>query len=296
MKKTLIIIGGPTASGKTSLAIQIAKKLNTSIISADSRQCYQELNIGVAKPNATELLTVPHYFINTHSIHKACDVAAYEKYALICLKKIFEEKNYAVCAGGTGLYIKALCEGIDEMPVVDKNIKTEIEKSYSENGLEWLQEQLKLHDQQFTIKGEMQNPARMLRALIFKLSIGESIVNYQKKNKAVRDFEIKAFCIDLAREKLYNNINKRVDEMMEMGLLDEVSSLLPYSDLTTLKTVGYTELFDHLNGIVSVEGAVGKIKQHTRNYAKRQLTWFRNDERFEIMTPELIYNQVMQFS
>lgn len=276
MKKTLIVIGGPTAVGKTSLAIEFALYYNTEILSADSRQCYRELNIGVAKPSADELQKVKHHFIHSHSIHDEVSAGVYETYALNCLQSLFEKKNVVIAVGGTGLYLKALCEGIDPMPPLKPSIVAEIEKSYQEFGVTWIQKQLKLKDPKAYASIDVHNPHRILRALCFIESSGKSIVDFQSHSAKERPFAIKKFALQMDREKLYERINKRVDHMMSAGLLNEVKSLVPFQHLKSLETVGYSELFRYLNKECSLDYAVDKIKQHSRNYAKRQLTWFRN--------------------
>jgi tRNA dimethylallyltransferase len=272
------IIAGPTAVGKTSVAIQLARHLHTSIISADSRQCYKEMTIGTAKPTDEELSQVKHYFIDEFPVTTSLTVGDYEKLALSYLDDIFKNHETAVVCGGTGLYINALTEGIDTMPEIDEAISSEINNSYKEKGIEWLQQAVKAEDPEFYATGEIQNPARLIRALIFKRSTGESILNYRTGIKKERDFETIKIGLDLPRDLLYERINNRVDEMMQQGLLEEVKTLYPLRHLKNLQTVGYSELFDYINGKYSLEDAVDKIKQHTRNYAKRQLTWFRKDK------------------
>ena len=261
--------------GKTSYGIELALKYNTQIVSADSRQCFKELNIGVAKPSKKQLEKVKHYFINTHSIHEEMNVKIFEEYALKAVNEIFENNDVAVMVGGTGLYIKAFAEGIDDIPEVDKSISKQINKQYSSNGLKWLHDEIKLHDPDFFSRGEMQNPQRMLRALEVKLSTGKSILDFHSGEKTKRDFEIKNILLELPREQLYDNINNRVDQMMEEGLLKEAESLFPFKTLNALQTVGYKELFDHFENKVSLSDAVENIKKNTRHYAKRQMTWFR---------------------
>lgn len=278
MNKTSIVIVGPTAVGKTAFAIEVAKHFSTQIISADSRQCFKELNIGVAKPSEEELATVDHYFISSHSIQESVNAATFEKYALEKIDKIFSNHDIAVMVGGTGLYIKAFCEGIDEIPAIKEDIRQTIVTNYNNRGIEWLQQQVKQNDQQYFIKGEILNPQRMMRALEVKLSTGKSIVEYQTKQKQKRDFNIIKIGLEMPRELLYDRINKRVDVMMENGLLDEVKSLLPYKDLNALQTVGYSELFKYFSGETSLQVAVDAIKQNSRRYAKRQMTWFKKDE------------------
>jgi tRNA dimethylallyltransferase len=271
------VICGPTATGKTALSIQLAQRLSTSVISADSRQCYKEMSIGTAKPEDKELKQVRHYFIDEFAPTTNITAAEYEKLALGYLDSIFRTQDFAVVCGGTGLYIKALCEGLDDMPEVDAKINEEVNKSYEANGINWLIDALKTEDALFAEKGEMQNPARMLRALVFVRSNNESILNFHSGTKKQRNFSIIKIGLDLPRATLYDRINTRVDKMMEAGLLEEVKKLKPLQGIKNLQTVGYSELFDYLDGKCSLEDAVNKIKQNTRNYAKRQLTWFRKD-------------------
>lgn len=277
-KKRVIIVTGPTASGKTAVAIELAKHFQTEIISADSRQCYKELDIGVARPSPGELQAVNHHFIASHTIHKEITAADFEKYALEKVKEIFEVHDVAIMVGGTGLYIKAFCEGLDEIPGIDPVLRQKIIDEYSSGGIGWLQKEIKEKDPGFYETGEIQNPQRMMRALEVFKATGKSILDYRKGKKAERSFSISKIGLDLTKEELQRNIDKRVDVMMENGLLEEVRSLIPYRELNVLKTVGYSELFDHLDGKLSLEKAIGDIKTHTRQYAKRQLTWFKKDE------------------
>ncbi len=289
MQKTVIIIAGPTAIGKTALSIRLAQYFNTAVVSADSRQCYQEMNIGTAKPDATELAAVPHYFINSHSIHQSINAADYESLALDYLNNIFKDKDIAVLCGGTGLYIKALCEGIDEMPKVDKQIEEQIKNAFAANGIEWLQAQLKEKDPVFYEQAEQQNPVRLIRALAFFETNGQSITNFKKGIAKPRDFKVIKIALDMPRANLYERINNRVDVMMEQGLLKEVTELYPYRNLKNLQTVGYAEFYEVANFPLSeneLKNAIDKVKQHTRNYAKRQLTWFRKDKDFTWFVPD----------
>lgn len=276
----MYVIAGPTAVGKTAIAIQLAQRLGTSIISADSRQCYREMTIGTAKPTEEELAQVHHYFINSHSVTEHLNTADFERLALGYLQDIFKRSDSAVICGGTGLYIKSLCEGIDEMPDIDEVVEQEINDQYQQKGIEWLQKAVQQEDPEFYKQGEIQNPVRLIRALSFVRSTGNSILNYRTGNKADRPFNIIKIALELPREVLYGSINRRVDIMMEQGLLEEVRKLYPQRHLKNLQTVGYSELFDYIDGKYTLEEAVEKIKQHTRNYAKRQLTWFRKDKEF----------------
>jgi tRNA dimethylallyltransferase len=294
MNKTVILIAGPTAVGKTAIAIQLAKHFQTEIISADSRQCFKEISIGVAKPSAEELKEVKHYFINSHSINETVTAASYEKYALDAVAEIFQQHDLAVMVGGTGLYIKAFCEGMDKIPAVDETMRNELQQNYQQHGIEWLQQQLQQNDPLFAAKGEMQNPQRMLRALEVVRSTGESILAFRKGEKQKRKFNIIKIGLDLPREELYNRINHRVDVMMQEGLLQEAKEVYPLRHLNALQTVGYRELFDHFDGNSSLEKAIDKIKQNSRHYAKRQLTWFKKDEAMRWFHQSQL-NEIIQF-
>ena len=279
-EKTIIIIAGPTAVGKTSAAIELALKYKTEIISADSRQCYQELNIGVARPSEIELKQVSHHFIASHSIHQKITAAYFENYALQKASALFQNHDTIIMVGGTGLYLQAFCEGMDEIPEVPEETRNEIIYQYQQKGMEWLQEEVKKLDPVFFASGENQNPHRLMRALEVFKTTGQSILSFRKKKKQHRNFRIFKYALELPREKLYENINNRVDRMIELGLEDEVRALLPYQHLNALQTVGYKELFDFFNGMISREEAIDQIKKNTRHYAKRQMTWFRKDREY----------------
>lgn len=275
---SVIIICGPTAVGKTSFATQLAQKLQTKIISADSRQCYKELNIGVAKPSAEELQSVHHYFINSHSIHDEVNAAVFKTYALDVTQQIFSKHKVAVMVGGTGLYIKAFCEGLDEIPAVDETVRQQVIDNYRCNGITYLQNELKEKDPIFWQHAEKQNPQRLMRALEVLISAGQSITTFQKGRKEERDFNIIKIGLQLPREQLYQQVNSRVDAMIKKGHVEEVRDLQPHQNLSALQTVGYTEIFEHLQQKSTLEQAIDKIKTNTRQYAKRQLTWFKKDK------------------
>ncbi len=277
MIKTCILISGPTAIGKTALAIELAQKFSTQIISADSRQCYKELNIGVAKPTQHELELVTHHFINSHSIHEKINAADFEKYALDSIAKIFEVSNIAIMVGGTGLYMKAFTEGIDNIPAIPADVRTEISNRYSLHGFKWLEEKLIYTDKEYANRGDMKNPQRMMRALEVKLHTNQSILAYQSGAKKQREFNIIKIGLESNREALYTRINSRVDNMISQGLIEEAFELKQFELLNALQTVGYAELFDYFKGNFSKEQAIDLIKQHTRQYAKRQMTWFKKD-------------------
>ncbi|HTC00039.1 MAG TPA: tRNA (adenosine(37)-N6)-dimethylallyltransferase MiaA [Ferruginibacter sp.] len=281
MSKICIVIVGPTAVGKTNIAIQLAQHFSTDIISADSRQCFKELNIGVAKPSSEELKLVKHYFINSHSIQEEMNTAIFEQYALKSINEIFKKNDIAIMVGGTGLYVKTFCHGIDEVPKVSPEIKEKVIADYEWEGLEWLQKEVEKVDPLYYAKGENKNPTRLIRALEVKLSTGKSILDFQMHNRKKRDFDIIKIGLDMPREVLYDRINARVNVMMQDGLEEEVKSLEQYKKLNALQTVGYRELFSYLEDDISLEYAVQMIKQNTRNYAKRQLTWFKADEQVQ---------------
>lgn len=282
MKKTCMIISGPTASGKTALAIELAKQYNTQIISADSRQCYKELNIGVAKPLPEQLKEVHHYFIDAFSIHENVDARVFEKYAVDAVNEIFKNHDIAVMVGGTGLYIKAFCEGMDEIPEIPAELENWVKNQYSAYGIQWLKEEIKNQDPLYFAEGEMENPHRMMRALQIKLHTGISIRKFQTSKKINRPFEIKNHIVSLPKNLLHDRINQRVDDMMTEGLLDEVKSLWSYRHLNALQTVGYRELFQYLEGHISLEQAIDDIKKNTRHYAKRQVTWFKKYQNYNL--------------
>lgn len=284
-QKQVIVIAGPTAVGKTAIGIEVAKHFGTEIISADSRQCFKELTIGVARPSEDELAQVPHHFIATHSIQEKVTAATFEDYALAKATEIFRHKNVLVMVGGTGLYIKAFLEGMDTIPDIPDEVHNEVITAYQQNGMEWLQEEIQKSDPLYWQGGETKNPQRMMRALEVVKITGQSILHFQRGEKKNRDFSVVKIALDLPREELYRNINHRVDKMMEAGLLEEVRSLQAYKHLNALQTVGYREIFQYLDGELSLPQATDAIKQHTRQYAKRQLTWFRKDKEFIWQSP-----------
>lgn len=275
---TLIIICGPTAVGKTLFAIELAQQLQTEIISADSRQCYKELSIGVAKPYAEELQAVYHYFINSHSVYDEVNAAIFTTYALDAAQQIFSRHKVAVMVGGTGLYIKAFCHGLDDIPTVDESIRQHIINNYEQQGITYLQDELKQKDPIFWQQAEQQNPQRLMRALEVLVATGQSITTFRKGMREERDFNIVKIGLQLPREQLYQQVNNRVDAMINNGLVEEVKGLHAYQHLSALQTVGYTEIFEHLQQTTTLQQAIDKIKANTRHYAKRQLTWFKKDE------------------
>ena len=276
--KTCIVIVGPTAVGKTGLALHLARQFGTSIISADSRQCFIEMNIGVAKPSPHELNEVKHYFINSHHVYEDVNAALFEEKSLHWCNEIFKEKKIVIMVGGTGLYIKAFTEGLDEVPPSSTDIRNEIIANYNAYGLTWLQQQIQQSDPAFFEAGEMLNPQRLMRALEVMRISGRSILSFQSKERKIRPFNILKIGLSLPRAELYQRINQRVDDMISNGLVEEANTLVPYRHLNALQTVGYRELFEYFDGRISMEQCVELIKQNTRHYAKRQLTWFKKDE------------------
>ena len=274
---TVYIIVGPTAVGKTSFAISLAQHLKTEIISADARQCYAELSIGVARPSLEELSKVPHHFIASHSVNETVNAQVFENYALAKADELFKTHHSVVMVGGTGLYIKAFCEGLDLIPAIDPAIREDIIKQYEKLGLRWLQKEVSVKDPMYWAKGEQQNPQRLMRALEVMLGSGSSIVSFKIKNKITRPFNIVKVGLELPRAQLYERINQRVISMVENGLETEVRNLLPQNHLNALQTVGYSEWMPYFEGNLSKEKVIENIQQNTRHYAKRQMTWFKKD-------------------
>jgi len=277
-QQKVIIIVGPTASGKTSLSLQLAAHYKTSIISADSRQCFHELNIGVAKPPGEALHAIKHYFINSHSIHDVVNAQVFETYALNAAQEIFKKNDVAIVAGGTGMYIKAFCDGLDEIPEVELSLREQIINAYKEKGLAWLQQEVQEKDPGFWAVAEQQNPQRLMRALEVVGSTGRSITAFRNNVNKERPFNIIKIGIDISKPQLHANIEKRTDEMVAEGLVEEVGSLYAFKHINALQTVGYKEIFEYMEGKFSLAEAVNQIKINTRQYAKRQLTWFRKDK------------------
>jgi tRNA dimethylallyltransferase len=268
---------GPTAVGKTSFAIALAQALNAEIISADARQCFKEMNIGVARPSVAELNTVPHHFIASHSITEEINASYFENWAIEKATALFKTKEAVVMVGGTGLYIKAFCEGLDLIPAIDASIRENIIQQYEKLGLRWLQKEVAVKDPVYWEKGEQKNPQRLMRALEVKLGTGASITSFQNKKVVERPFKIVKIGLELPREELYNRINTRVLSMIEEGLEKEVKSLQDAAHLNALQTVGYSEWKDYFEEKTTREKVIDQIQQNTRHYAKRQMTWFKRD-------------------
>ena len=284
-KKYLVVIGGATASGKTGLAIEVAKHFKTEIISADSRQFYREISIGTAKPTAAELAAAPHHFVGNLSIHDNYSVGDFEREALSVLDASFEKNNVAVMVGGTGLFLRAVCEGLDEFPEIPLSIRQYFEDLYTNEGIEPLQKLLQTVDPQYFAEVDQQNPMRLTRALAVWKTSGKPYSSFRTQSKKTRNFEPIYIATDIERAVLYDRINKRVDAMIADGLVEEAAHLLPFRHLNALQTVGYQELFDYFEDKTTLEEAIDKIKQHSRNYAKRQTTWFRKEAHWQRFDP-----------
>lgn len=280
-KKHLIVITGSTAVGKTGVAIEVAKYFKTEIVSVDSRQMFKEMSIGTAKPSVEQLNSVKHHFINSHSVMETVNVGTYEHEAIAIISKLFLKHNLVVLTGGTGLYIDAVLYGIDDLPQSDPSLRAERSRELKEKGIEYFSAQLKVLDQATYNTIDIKNPRRVLRALeVFELT-GKPYSSFLNKNNAERSFTPLLFCLDKKREVLYRDINQRVDNMITEGLEEEVKLLIPYRNNNALQTVGYKEFFDFFEHRQSLEETIELIKKNTRNYAKRQLTWFRRYENMQ---------------
>lgn len=294
----LIVIQGPTASGKTQLAIQLAKSLSSVVVSADSRQFYREIQVGTAKPTFSEQEGIKHFFIDSHSIHFPVTSAQYEREALPLIESLFEAYPFIILVGGSGMFIDALCDGINEVPK-NEMVKEQLNIEFQTKGLSFLLEELKTKDQLYYEKVDKGNPLRVIRALEVIRSTGlpySSFLNKEKIQK--RNFDVVKFVIDLPRKLLYDRINLRVDQMLCNGLLEEVKSVFDFRTLQSLNTVGYKELFCYMNSEISYNEAIELIKKNTRNYAKRQLTWFRKDTRaiwLKNIETDLQLNEVLSY-
>jgi len=274
-KKTLIAIVGPTAVGKTAMAISLAQYFKTEIISADSRQFYREMTIGTAKPDAEELASAPHHFINSHSIRQDYSAGDFEREALLRLNELFKQHDVVIMVGGSGLFVRALCEGLDDLPKAGEEVRERLNSEMEQLGIEQMKERLKTIDPAYYKVADIDNPQRVVRALEVFEATGKPMSFYHRKDVDKRPFDILTIGLNMERSQLYARINLRVDRMMETGLLEEVKSLIPFRSKPALLTVGYAELFDFLDGNISLGDAVDKIKQNSRRYAKRQITWFK---------------------
>ena len=286
MKKTLLVIAGPTAVGKTALCVEMAKSLHTEIISADSRQFYQELSIGTAKPSLEEQGGVKHHFIDSHSIHDYFSPGDFEREALLVLTNLFQMHDVVILTGGSGLYLKALMEGLDDMPDVDLDLRTDLMRRLEEDGLESLHAELQELDPEYAAKVDAQNPQRVVRALEVCLSTGKSYSSFRSQQKADRPFEMIKICLDRPREELYARIDMRMDQMLQAGLMQEAKEFEAYQDRYALKTLGYKEIYGFFRGEYDETEMVRLLKRNSRHYAKKQLTWFRHQDDFEFVHPD----------
>lgn len=292
--KTLIVVVGPTAIGKTTLAIEIAKRFHTEIISADSRQFFKEMSIGTAKPSAEELAAAPHHFIGSHSVNQFFSTGDFEIQALDLIEDLFLQTDVLVMVGGSGLYINAVCNGLDDMPEIDLNIREQLNTQFANEGIDSIRKQLAELDPAYFEKVDQSNPQRMIRGLEVVLSTGQKLSSFLTSNKKQRPFNIIKIGLNTEREKLYAQINHRVDVMVASGLVEEVKSLQEFRHLNALKTVGYSEIFDYLDGTIDLPKAIDQIKQNTRRFAKRQLTWFKKDAETTWFEPTQT-DQIIQF-
>ena len=293
--KTLIVVVGPTAIGKTALGIKLAQHFNTEIISADSRQFFKEMSIGTAVPTKNELLAAKHHFIQNLSIEQSYSVGDFEKDALEKLDEIFSINNYAIMVGGSGLYVDAVCNGLDHFPEITSHAKLTVESIFKTQGLEGLKEKLKQLDQKTYDTIDLDNSRRIMRALEVCISSHQPYSSFLNKNKGKRPFNIIKIGIKADREIIYNRINMRVDLMIENGLLEEAKSVFKYKKLNALNTVGYKELFKYFENDYSLDEAINEIKKNTRRFAKRQLTWYRKDEKITWFNYDCNINQVINF-
>lgn len=276
-KKVLLAVVGPTAIGKTALGIQLAKHFDTEILSADSRQFFKEMEIGTAVPSQEELAQVPHHFIQHKSIFDPYSVGDFEKEAIDFLNELFQQKDTVIMVGGSGLYVDAVVNGLDEFPEVDPGIRAELNQELDKNGLSSLQEELKRKDPSYYKIVDLENPHRLIRALEVCRASGQPFSSFLNRPRPKRPFKTLYIGLEAPREVIYERINQRVDLMMEKGLLDEAQQLYPNQKLNALQTVGYKELFEYLDGHCTLESAVSEIKKNTRRFAKRQLTWLRKN-------------------
>ncbi len=287
-------MAGPTAVGKTELSIQLAETFNSCILSADSRQFYKELNIGTAKPSENQLARVKHHFINTKNVTELYGAGHFAKDAKLLLTELYKTHQVVFLVGGSGLYINALLNGVDDFGEIPISIRENLNQQFLQHGIQWLQSELKEKDLLYYEKVDLNNPQRMIRALEVVEFTGQAYSSFLEKRKATRNFKAIKILLIRPREELYQRIHNRVDEMMKAGLLEEVKQLKAFSSENALKTVGYQELNNFLDGTIKLEEAISKITQHTRNYAKRQLTWFRNQDDFHQFQADQ-YETILEF-
>lgn len=291
-RPVLIVVVGPTGVGKTATAIEIARAFGTVVVSADSRQFYRELSIGTAKPTLHEQAGIPHYFIDSHTVTANLSAGDFEREALPVLSDLFQRFPVVVLAGGSGLFVDAVCRGLDDLPRPEPGIREKWNRFYSEFGIDALAEALKQVDPAYYATVDLQNPQRLVRALEVYDSTGRPFSEYRQGKSSQRPFRTIWIGLERPRDLLYQRINERVDQMMEAGLLDEVRSLSTFRQVPALKTVGYAELFQYLDGDLSLDDAIAKIKQNTRRYAKRQLTWFKKNAETIWFQPDELHQMI----
>ncbi len=294
MHKHLIVLTGPTGIGKSITGISLAQHFKTQIISSDSRQIFREMTIGTAVPNLNELATVKHHFVHSHSIFENYNVSKYETEAINTINSAFENNNILLLVGGSMLYIEAVCNGIDAMPDVDPEIRKILIEKLENEGLESLRLQLKVLDPEYYKTVDLKNPNRIIHALEISIMTGKPFSSFRTNNKRIRPFSIVKIGLDCNRNELHKKINLRVDQMITAGLETEAGSLYTFKHLNALNTVGYREFFDFFDGNITREKAIELIKRNTRRYARKQLTWFRNDPDMFWFEPEQI-NQIINF-
>jgi tRNA dimethylallyltransferase len=296
-EKKLIVITGPTAVGKTAVSLELARFFGSPIISADSRQIFREMNIGTAKPSPSDLEEVKHYFVNSHSISQDYDAATYGREALELIHHLFSMQNMLIMCGGSGLYVKAVCDGFDDIPDVSNEIRQSLLQNHQQHGIVWLQQKMEELDPDYLKKIDRQNPQRLMRALEVVMGTGKSISSFQTMNKLKHDFEIIKIGLELSREVLYQRIDERMDKMIYDGLFNEAESLYKYKNHNALQTVGYQEIFDFMDGLYDKAEAIRLLKRNSRHYAKRQLTWFKRDDEikwFDATAVNEIKNYILQ--
>ena len=293
MNNQLVTIIGPTAIGKTGLAIKIAEFYKTEIVSADSRQFYRELNIGTAKPSSSELSKIKHHLINNKSIHEQYNINDFEKDAIESINSIFKKNKVAVLVGGSGLFINSVLYGLDEIPEIDENIRNSLYSDMDSLGIKTLQEKLKLLDPNSYENIDIDNPRRLIRALEVTIGSGKPYSSFLKKTKKNRNFNVITIGLNQDRAELYEKINTRVDNMIKGGLIDEVKGLYELKNLKTWNTIGYSEVFKYIDEIYSKDECINEIKKNTRRYAKRQLTWFKSIENVKWVSPNYDLKDVL---
>lgn len=294
-EKKLIVVAGPTAVGKTSVSIQLAGALQTVIVSADSRQLYREMTVGTAKPSPAERAAVPHYFIDSHSVVEDYDAARYAAEALGVINDLFLKHDRVILCGGSGLYIKGVCDGFDDMPQVPESLRAELMEKYRLHGIAWLQRRMLEVDPEGFQSLDQKNPHRLIRALEVKLHSGRSIFSFRQNQRKAHAFDILKIGLELPRAALYTRIDARMDQMIASGLFEEARALYPLRQHNALQTVGYQEIFGYMDKAYDLDECVRLLKRNSRRYAKRQLTWFKKDPDFRWFRPDEV-DAIVQYA